>query len=328
MGISWKTFEHPKKLHSDEKTYSTSYGRFFAEPFERGFGITIGNSFRRVLISSIEGTAVTSVKMQGVLHEFSTLPGVLEDVPNIILNVKQLVLMSQLRTPKILRLKSSKKGEVKAGDIITDDTVEIINPDLVIATLTKEIDFDMELEIGRGRGYVPAERNKKEGQALGVIAVDSIFSPVKRVNFHVEDTRVGQITDYDRLVFDIWTNGSIEPKEALLYAAHILQRHLEIFTKLGEVQIEDDVKEEKKEDIELFEKLNLPVSELELSVRSSNCLRDVRIKTIGDLIKKAESEMLQYRNFGKKSLTEIKEILKNMGLSFGMEIPKQSKTKS
>ncbi|MEE8317496.1 MAG: DNA-directed RNA polymerase subunit alpha [Candidatus Omnitrophota bacterium] len=328
MGISWKTFEMPKRLECEEKTYSPYYGEFIAEPFERGFGATIGNSLRRILISSIEGAAVTSVKIDGVLHEFSTMPGVLEDVPQIILNVKQLVLRSHSRTPKIVRLKASKKGEVTAKDIMTDDTVEVINPDLHIATLTKNTNFNMELEIGKGRGYVPSERNKKEGQSIGAIPVDSVFAPVRRVNFHVEDTRVGQVTDYDRLVVKIWTNGSIDPKEALLYASHILQRHLEVFAKLGEVQIDEDDEEETKEKKELLGRLNLLVSELELSVRSNNCLREARIKTIGDLVKKTEQDMLQYRNFGKKSLTEIKEILKGMSLSFGMEIPKQTKKKN
>ena len=327
MGISWKTFEMPKKLECDDKTYSTSYGRFAAEPFERGFGATIGNSLRRILISSIEGAAVTSVKIDGVLHEFSTIPGVMEDVPQIILNIKQLVLRSHARTPKILRLKASKKGEVTAKKIVADDTVQIINPDLHIATLTKDANFNMELEIGKGRGYAPSDRNKKEGQAIGVIPVDSVFAPVRRVNFHVEDTRVGQITDYDKLILDIWTNGSIEPKEALLYASHILQRHLEIFAKFGEVEVEEEEREDNKENKELLEKLALPVSELELSVRSNNCLREARIKTIGDMVRKTEQDMLQYRNFGKKSLTEIKEILKGMGLSFGMEVPKHSKKK-
>ncbi|MBU4205166.1 DNA-directed RNA polymerase subunit alpha [Patescibacteria group bacterium] len=327
MGISWKTFEMPRKLECDDKSYSAYYGEFAAEPFERGFGTTIGNSLRRMLISSIEGAAVTSVRIDGVLHEFSTIPGVLEDVPQIILNIKQLVLKSHSRTPKIVRLKASKKGEVTAKDIVTDDTVEVINPDLHIATLTKNTTLNMELEIGKGRGYVPAERNKKEGQPIGMIPVDSLFSPVRRVNFHVEDTRVGQTTDYDKLIVNIWTNGGIDPKEALLYASHILQQHLEVFSKLGEVEIEDDGEEEAGEDKELLDKLNLLVSELELSVRSNNCLRDARIKTIGDMVRKTEQDMLQYRNFGKKSLTEIKEILKGMGLSFGMEIPKEAKKK-
>lgn len=327
MGISWKTFEMPRKLNCDEESYSQHYGRFTAEPFERGFGTTIGNSLRRILISSIEGTAVTSIKMDGVLHEFSTIPGVLEDVPQIILNIKQLVLRSHSRTPKILRLKTSKKGEVVAKDIVTDDTVEIINPELHIATLTKNTNFNMELEIGKGRGYVPAERNKKEDQVIGVIPVDSIFAPVRRVNFHVEGSRVGQITDYDKLIMEIWTNGSIDPKESLLYASHILQRHLDVFARLGQVEIEEDEEEDSQEDKEFLKKLKMPVSELELSVRSSNCLREARIKVIGDMVKRTEQEMLQYRNFGKKSLTEIKEILKGMGLSFGMEIPKEAKKK-
>jgi len=327
MGISWKTFEMPKKLTQDEKSYSQSYGKFAAEPFERGFGATIGNSLRRILISSIEGAAVTSVKIDGVLHEFSTIPGVQEDVPQIILNLKQLVLRSHSRTPKVLRLKASKKGEVTAEKIVTDDTVEIINPDLHIATLTKNTTFNMELEIGKGRGYVPSERNKKEGQAIGVIPVDSVFAPVRRVDFHVDDSRVGQITDYDKLILEIWTNGSVDPKEALLYSSHILQRHLDVFSKLGEVEVEEDKEEESKEDQELLKKIKLPVSEMELSVRSGNCLREARIKTIGELVKKTEQDMLQYRNFGKKSLTEIKEILKTMGLGFGMDIPKEAKQK-
>ncbi|MBU0759469.1 MAG: DNA-directed RNA polymerase subunit alpha [Candidatus Omnitrophica bacterium] len=325
MGISWKTFEMPRKLECEEKGYSAFYGRFTAEPFERGFGATIGNSLRRILISSIEGAAVTSIKIDGVLHEFSTIPGVLEDVPQIVLNIKQLVLKSHSRTPKILRLKASKKGEVTGKDITTDDTVEIMNPDLLIATLTKDTNLNIEFEVGKGRGYVPAERNKKEGQVIGVIPVDSVFAPVRRVNFHVEDTRVGQITDYDKLILEIWTNGSMEPKEALLYASHILKSHLDIFSKLGEVEVEDEESEEAGADKELLDKLKLPVSELELSVRSSNCLREARIKTLGDLARKAEQEMLQYRNFGKKSLSEIKETLKSMGLSFGMELPKEGK---
>jgi DNA-directed RNA polymerase subunit alpha len=325
MGISWKTFEMPKRLEHDEKTYSNFYGKFTAEPFERGFGTTIGNSLRRILISSIEGSAVTSIKIDGVLHEFSTIPGVLEDVPQIVLNIKQLVLRSHSRTPKILRLKVSKKGDVTAKDITTDDTVEIINPDLHIAKLTKDTNFNIELEVGKGRGYVPAERNKKEGQAIGIIPVDSVFAPVRRVNFYVEDTRVGQITDYDKLILEIWTNGSIEPKESLLHASFILKSHLDVFSKLGEVEVEDEKEQETEADKELLDKLKLSVSELELSVRSGNCLREAKIKAIGDLVRKTEQDMLQYRNFGKKSLTEIKEMLKSMGLSFGMELPKEGK---
>ncbi|MFA5389501.1 MAG: DNA-directed RNA polymerase subunit alpha [Candidatus Omnitrophota bacterium] len=326
MGISWKTFEMPKRLECDEASYSAIYGKFIAEPFERGFGSTIGNSLRRILISSIDGTAVTSVKIDGVLHEFSTIPGVLEDVPQIILNIKQLILKSESRTPKILRLKASKKGEITAADITADDTVKVVNPELHIATLTKDANFNMELEIGRGRGFVPSERNKKEGQPIGWIPVDSIYAPVRRVSYRVENTRVGQITDFDKLVLEIWTNGSVEPKEAILHSAHILEKHLDVFLKFGQIVIEDEVREEEtQENKELLEKLKLPVSELELSVRSGNCLREARIKTIGELVTKTEQEMLQYRNFGKKSLQEIAEILKDMGLSLGMEMPKESK---
>ncbi len=328
MGISWKTFEMPKKLDCDNTSYSKTYGKFIAEPFERGFGSTIGNSLRRILISSIEGSAVTSIKIDGVLHEFSTIPGVLEDVPQIILNIKQLILRSESRTPKILRLKASKKGEITAKNISTDDTVEIINPDLHIATLTKDASFNMELEIGRGRGFVPSERNKKEGQAIGVISVDSIFAPVRRVSYYVENTRVGQITDYDKLILEIWTNGSMEPKDAILHASHILNKHLDVFLKFGQIVVEDEEQEEEtKENKELLDKLKLPVSELELSVRSGNCLREARIKTIGELVTKTEQEMLQYRNFGKKSLQEITEMIKAMGLSLGMEIPKEKASK-
>ncbi|PJC48979.1 MAG: DNA-directed RNA polymerase subunit alpha, partial [Candidatus Omnitrophica bacterium CG_4_9_14_0_2_um_filter_42_8] len=262
------------------------------------------------------------------LHEFSTIPGVLEDVPQIILNIKQLILKSESRTPKILRLKASKKGEITAKNIATDDTVEIINPDLHIATLTKDTSFNMELEIGMGRGFVPSERNKKEGQAIGVISVDSIFAPVRRVSYHVENTRVGQITDYDKLILEIWTNGSMEPKDAILYASHILNKHLDVFLKFGQIVVEDEEQEEEtKENKELLDKLKLPVSELELSVRSGNCLREARIKTIGELVTKTEQEMLQYRNFGKKSLQEITEIITEMGLSLGMEIPKEKASK-
>jgi DNA-directed RNA polymerase subunit alpha len=309
----------PKKLILDESTASPTYGKFVAEPFERGYGMTVGNSLRRVLISSIEGTAVTNVKFHGTQHEFSSIKGVAEDVPQIILNIKKLVLKSHFKTPKPILLNVSKKGEVTAGDIKTDETVEIVNPGLHIATLTKDAEFKVEMEVTRGRGYVPAERNKKEGQPIGVIPVDSIFTPVKKVNFYVENTRVGQITDYDKLILEVWTNGSIEPKEALLYASNILQRHLDIFVGFGKLPEEEEAASETEEQRLLKEKLKLPISELELSVRSSNCLREARIKTIGDLVKKNEAEMLKYRNFGKKSLAEIKKILADMGLTLGMK---------
>jgi len=321
MGIALRSFEIPKKLECDEDSLKATYGKFVAEPFERGYGMTIGNSLRRVLLSSLEGAAVTSIKIDGVSHEFATIPGVLEDMTEIVLNVKSLVLRSHTRTPKTLRIEVDEKRAITAKDILTDDTVEVINPDLHIATLTKNVPFRMELEVQKGRGYVPADRNKKEDQPIGVIAIDSIFTPVKKVNFHVEDTRVGQMTDYDKLIVEIWTNGSINPKEAMLYASNILQRHLDVFVNFGKLPEEDQAPEASDEkEKELYKKLAQPVSELELSVRSANCLREAHIKTIGELVKKSEMEMLKYRNFGKKSLTEITNILKEMGLNFGLDV--------
>jgi len=327
MGISMKNFEMPKKLVLDESTYTPTYGKFTAEPFERGYGVTVGNSLRRVLISSIEGTAVTSIKISGVHHEFSAIPGVVEDVPQIIMNIKKLVLKSHFKVPKPMTIEVDKKGEITAKDIKVDETVEIVNPDLHIATVTKNVSFKIEMEVARGRGYVPAERNKKEGQAIGVIAIDSIFTPVTKVNFFVENTRVGQITDYDKLILEVWTNGSIEPKEALLYASNILQRHLDIFVGFGKLPEEEEEPMETEEEKQMREKLKIPISELELSVRSSNCLREAKIKTIGDLVKKSELEMLKYRNFGKKSLGEINKILVVMNLSLGMKIGEDKKKK-
>jgi len=327
MGIKWRDFQLPKRLECDESTYTNTYGKFSAAPFERGYGVTLGNSLRRVLLSSIEGSSVTSVKIQGVQHEFSTLPGVLEDIPEIILNIKSLVLNSRSKIPKTIYIKKNTKGEVKAKDVEVDETIEIINPDLHIATLTKDTKFNVEMEVARGRGYVPSELNKKEGLPISVIPIDSIFTPVKKVNFYVENTRVGQRTDYDKIILEIWTNGAISPKDALLYASNILQRHLDIFVNFG--QLPEDVEEEpemSKEEVTLYEKLRLPISELELSVRSSNCLREANIKTIADLVKRTEDEMLGFKNFGKKSLVEIKELLAGMGLTLGMQVdPKKLK---
>ena len=322
MGIAWKDFEIPKKLVCDESSYSDTYGKFIAEPFERGYGTTLGNALRRVLLSSIEGSAVTSVKIDSVHHEFSNIAGVSEDIPDIILNIKELVLRSHSRQPKVIEIKADSKGEVKAKDIIHDETIEIFNPDLHIATLTKNIKFHVEMEVGRGRGYYPAEKNKKEGQPIGIIPVDSIFTPIVKVNFQVENTRVGQITDYDKLILEIWTNGSVSPKDALLYSAHILQKHLDIFLNYGKLP-KEEIEEVATVNDELYSKLRMPVSELELSVRSANCLKEAKIKTIGELVQKNEAEMLKYRNFGKKSLAEIKEIITGMSLGLGMKVDKK-----
>jgi DNA-directed RNA polymerase subunit alpha len=322
MGIKWKDFQLPKRLECDESSYTNTYGKFIASPLERGYGVTLGNSLRRVLLSSIEGSAVTWVKIEGVSHEFSTIPGVLEDVTEIILNIKNLIIKSHSKIPKTIHIKKDTKGEITAADIVTDETIEIINPSLHIATLTKDVKFYMEMEVAKGRGYVPAELNKKEDLPLDVIPVDSIFTPVKKVNFEVENTRVGQRTDYEKLILEVWTNGAVSPKDAVVYAGNILQRHLDIFVNFGQLPEEEAEEEEEMTpaEIALYEKLRLPISELELSVRSSNCLREANIKTIADLVVKTESDMLALKNFGKKSLNEIKTLLNNMGLSFGMQI--------
>lgn len=322
MGIKWRDFQLPKRLECDETSYTNTYGKFFAAPFEKGYGVTLGNSLRRVLLSSIEGSAVTNVRFEGISHEFSTIPGVFEDVTEIILNIKSLVLNSHSKIPKSIFIKKNTKGEIKAKDIEADDTIEIINQDLLIATLTKDSKFAMEMEVAKGRGYVSAELNKKDGHTIGAIPIDSIFSPIKKVNFFVENARVGQKTDYDKLILEIFTNGAIGPKDALLYASNILQRHLDIFVNFG--QLPEDAEEEElemtKEEIALYEKLKLPISELELSVRSANCLREADIKTIAELVKKSEEEMLGFKNFGKKSLTEIAELLAGMNLNLGMAV--------
>ncbi|NQT89922.1 MAG: DNA-directed RNA polymerase subunit alpha [Candidatus Omnitrophica bacterium] len=322
MGIAWRNFQMPKVLKSEDDTLTDTYGEFIAEPFERGYGRTLGNALRRVLLSSVEGTAVSSVKIEGVEHEFSSVPGVVEDVTQIVLNIKKLVLRSHTAAPKPIFIKVHRKGEVTAKDIITDETLDVVNPDLHIATLSKNAKLNIEMEVGRGRGYVPAERNKKENQPIGVIPIDSMFSPVTKTNFTVEDTRVGQITDYDKLTVQITTNSAVTPKEALLYASNVLQRHLDIFVNFGKLPEDLEIMEEPEEDTELLEKVKMPVSELELSVRSANCLEKAKIKTLGELIQKSESEMLKYRNFGKKSLTEIIGVLEGMGLSLGIKIKK------
>ena len=321
MGTKLRNFELPKRLVFDEKTYSPTYGRIAAEPFEKGYGVTIGNSLRRILLSSIEGTAVTAIKIDGVSHEFCAIPGVLEDLPQIIMNIKGLVLRSHFKSPKSMFLSVNKKGEVKAKDIESDETVEIVNPDHHIATLTEKIEFKIELTVKRGRGYSAAERNKTGDEAIGTIFVDALFSPVKRVNLDIMDTRVGHITDFDKLVLEIFTNGSMEPKETVLYAANILQRHLDVFMEIGKLpdEIEEEDEEEKDKEA-LKKKLNEPITNLELSVRSSNCLSDAKIRTIGDLVRKKETEMLKYKNFGKKSLTEINKILQDRGLQLGIDL--------
>ncbi len=320
MGVKWRDFQMPKRLDCDEATYTEKYGKFIAEPFEKGYGVTLGNSLRRILLSSIEGSAVTSIKVEGAKHEFSSIPGVMETVSDIILNIKKLVLRSHSKVAKTIFIKAEKKGEVTAADIVCDETIEVLNPELHIATLSRDTNLSIELEVSKGRGYVPAELNKKD-LSVNAIAVDSIFTPIVRVSYRVENTRVGQKTDYDKLITEVWTNGGISPKEAMLYAANILQRHLDVFVSYGQLPEEEEEEEEiSVEEQTFYEKLRLPISELELSVRSANCLKDANIKTIAELVRKPESELLTFRNFGKKSLTEINDILKVMGLSLGMKV--------
>jgi DNA-directed RNA polymerase subunit alpha len=316
----FKGFQKPKRLECELETLTSTYGKFFAEPLERGFGLTLGNSLRRMLLSSIEGAAVTSVRIAGVLHEFSTIPGVREDVTDVILNLKQLRLKLSSDGPKTLTLKAAGEGEVRAGQITPDADVEILTPDLYLCSLDKDGRLDVELEIRHGRGYVPADRNKREGMPVDVIPIDAIFSPVRKVNFQVEDTRVGQATDYNKLIVEVWTDGSVLPQDAVAYAAKILKDQLTIFINFEELP-EPEEDSEVDEDLRaLNENLNRPVEELELSVRSANCLQNANIKLIGQLVQKTEAEMLKTKNFGRKSLKEIKEILSEMGLSLGMKL--------
>jgi DNA-directed RNA polymerase subunit alpha len=316
--MRFKSLEKPKRLDYEKGTLSPTYGKFYAEPFERGYAITIGNSLRRILLSSIEAAAVTVVRIEGVLHEFAAIPGVAEDTTDIILNIKQLKLKMEGEGPKTVRLSVSGDREVTARDIKTDATVEIINPDLHIATLTeRDAKLEIELEIDHGRGYVSADRNKRDDLAVGAIPVDSLFSPVTRVRIDSENTRVGQMTDYDKLIMEIWTDGRIKPEDSLAHAAKLLKDHLQIFINFEE-EPEAQALERDDERDKIKDLLSRSVDELELSVRSSNCLKNANIKTIGDLVVKNEAEMLKYRNFGRKSLNEIKEIISEMGLGLGM----------
>ena len=322
MAILMGKIELPKKLTWDEETATSTHNKFFAEPFERGYGYTMGIVLRRVLLSSLEGAAITDIKIDGVLHEFSTIPGVYEDVTQIILNLKKIVLKIDGREPRKIHLEVKGEREVTAGDIRTGGLVEVVNPDQHIATLNKGAVLKVEMGVGIGRGYRPAELNKDPAAPLGVIPIDSIFSPVRKVRVDVEDTRVGQQTDYNRLMIEIWTDGRVSPQEALLQSAALLNKHLDVFTDEGRYSVEFEEEEEVEEEEDKLQKLlDQPISEIELSVRSSNCIKSAEIKTIADLVYKTESEMLKYRNFGKKSLEEIKGILSSLGLSLGMQLP-------
>ena len=310
----------PKRLTKEESTATETYAKFVAEPFETGYGHTIGNSLRRVLLSSLEGAAITSIKVDGAMHEFATIDGVVEDVTDIVLNLKKVLFKAQTREPMTLLLSANKEGEVTAEDIQLQQNIELVNPKQHICTLDKKKKFEMELEVKVGRGFCAGEENKKPGQAIGVIAIDSLFSPVTRVRYAVESARVGQRTDYDRLVIELWTDGRITPDDALTQASAILQHHLDVFVGYDKnaVEFEEVVDKQDEEKTKLKKLLNMSVNEIELSVRAANCLNNANITTVGQLAQKTEQEMLKYRNFGKKSLNEIKDKLTGLGLSLGM----------
>jgi len=310
----------PKRLQKEESSATPTFARFVAEPFETGYGHTIGNSLRRVLLSSLEGAAITSVKIDGAMHEFTTIEGVVEDVTDLVLNLKRLHFKCHVREPQTLLLSINKEGSVTASDIQLNQNTELINPKQLICTLDKKKKLEMELEIKVGRGFCPGDENKKPDQAIGVIAIDSLFSPVTRVRYSVESARVGQRTDYDRLILEIWTDGRLSPDDALTQASAILQHHLDVFVGYDKNAVEFEEAESRQDDdkAKMKKLLNMSVNEIELSVRAANCLNNANITTVGQLAMKTEQEMLKYRNFGKKSLNEIKEKLTALGLSLGM----------
>ncbi len=314
-----KGFQKPKRLICDLETLSPTYGHFYAQPFERGFGTTIGNALRRVLLSSIEGAAITAVRIEGVKHEFTPIPNITEDATNIIMNLKQIPLKLNVDHSKTIYLESDQPGEVKSGQITPDPDVEILDPNVHIATVGEGGRLKIEMRIKNGRGYVPADENFEEDLPIESIPLDSVHSPIKRVNYSVEAARLGQTTDFDKLVLDVWTNGCILPQDAVAQAAKIVKDHMYIFINFEE-QPEEEEEEVDREAERMFDNLKRSVEELELSVRSYNCLKNADIKTIGELVQKTEAEMLKTKNFGRKSLNEIKEILSEMGLSFGMKL--------
>lgn len=329
MRVTWRGLELPTRVERDTTVSGEDkYGRFFIEPFERGFGTTIGNSLRRVLLSSLEGSAVTSVKIAGVDHEFTSIKGVMEDVTDVVLNVKNLVVRLQDEGPKTMTVSANKAGAVTAADIVADPAIEVVNKETVLATLTEDVNFEMEMVVENGRGYIPASERIADTdrleQEIGEIAIDAVYSPVTRVRYITENTRVGQKTNYDRLILEIWTDGTVTPEMALVEAAKILRKHINPFIQyfeLGEQTVVDQISEEVEEekvDEELTRKLNTPIAEMELSVRASNCLESIKMETIGQLAAMTEADLLKVRSFGKTSLREVKRKLADMGLSLGM----------
>ena len=315
-------FELPNRLVKEEETSTDTYAKFIADPFESGYGHTIGNAFRRVLLSSIEGAAISSLKLDGVQHEFQSISGVVEDVTDIVLNLKKVLIVSESRETATLLIDVNREGKVTAADIQEDANFKIINPEQIICTLDKKQRFLAELEVRVGRGYCAGEENKKEDQAIGVIPIDSLFSPVRLVKYSVENTRVGQSMDYDKLILEVTTDGRLTPDDALKHSAAILKHHLDVFDEVSQddIEFESESKEISDEQNRLRKLLNMSVNEIELSVRAANCLNNANITTVGELAMKSEQEMLKYRNFGKKSLNEIKDKLEQLGLSLGMKI--------
>jgi len=310
----------PKRLQKDDATATPTYAKFIADPFETGYGHTIGNSLRRVLLSSLEGAAITSLKVDGAMHEFATIDGVVEDVTDIVLNLKKVKFKAHSRDAQTLLLSVNKEGEVTAADIQVNQNIELVNPGQIICTLDKKKKFEMELEVKVGRGFCPSDENKKPGQAIGVVAIDSLFSPVTRVRYAIEAARVGNRTDYDRLILEVWTDGRLSPDDALTQASAILQHHLDVFVGYDKnaVEFEEAADKQDEEKSKMKKLLNMSVNEIELSVRAANCLNNANITSVGQLAMKTEQEMLKYRNFGKKSLNEIKDKLTALGLALGM----------
>lgn len=320
----WKGFQRPKRIEVDGDSLSTTYGKFIARPFERGFATTIGNALRRSLLSSIEGAAITAVQVEGVLHEFSSIPGVVEDMTDIILNLKEIPIRLHSEEPKFLSLEVSGPGDVTAGDFTGDPQVEICDPDVHIASVNEEGKLKLQVEVARGRGYVSAERNFDETMGLGWIPVDSVHSPIKRVNYKVESERVGRATDYERLLLEVWTNGTISPEDAVSMASTLLRDHLTIFIESEESMVEEVTGAESEEISGIDAILGRSIDELDLSVRSANCLKNANIHSLRDLVRKSEKEMLETKNFGRKSLEEVREVLSGMGLRLGMDVPAQA----
>jgi DNA-directed RNA polymerase subunit alpha len=318
----WKGFQKPKRLEVDRESQTDQYGRFYAQPFERGFATTVGNALRRVLLSSIEGAAITAIRVEGVLHEFSPIPGAMEDTTDLILNLKRVPLKMHVEHQKTLILKTSEPGEVRAKHITPDADIEILDPEAYVATLGQGSTLAVEMRVKQGRGYISADKNFDEDLSIGWIPLDSVHSPIKKVNYFVENARVGQATDYEKLTLEVWTNGAVTPRDAVGLAAKLLRDHLSIFVNVEDDEASDEQPVEiSDQDREMYmDKLNKSVDELELSVRSYNCLKNANIRTIGELVQKTESEMLKTKNFGRKSLNEIKEILAGMGLSLGMKL--------